>query len=133
MRSNTPLQPGASENSIAGLRGQPQRARMAQRALDNPDVIQYNQKNWRTPFEPLGMNQNHMKSKALHEAAVLHHGEGELMVKKKIPSMSVTISLIIIAGFVLSGLSSFLSFQMLFKKDVQTTSELISENIYGNI
>ncbi|MEG2212988.1 MAG: hypothetical protein RRY35_03720, partial [Clostridiales bacterium] len=55
------------------------------------------------------------------------------MMKKRISSVSLTIAVIIIAGFVLSGVSSFFLFQTLFKEDVKAVSELTSENIYANI
>ena len=48
-------------------------------------------------------------------------------------SITLTVSLIIIAGFVISGISTYFSFQALFKKDVESVSELTSENIYVNI
>ncbi|MEG2183101.1 MAG: diguanylate cyclase [Cloacibacillus sp.] len=52
---------------------------------------------------------------------------------KKFFSINLIISVIIISGFLLSGLSSFFSFQELFKKDIEAVSELTSENIFVNI
>ncbi|MEG1290871.1 MAG: cache domain-containing protein, partial [Lachnospiraceae bacterium] len=55
------------------------------------------------------------------------------MQKKNYSTITLTISLIIIVGFLFSGFSSFFSFQALFEKDVEAVSELTSENIYVNI
>ena len=52
--------------------------------------------------------------------------------KKKI-SVSILISAIIIVGFILSGLCFCFSFYTFFKEDVESVSELTSENIYSNI
>ncbi|MEF9925276.1 MAG: hypothetical protein RR757_01950, partial [Raoultibacter sp.] len=54
-------------------------------------------------------------------------------MKKGFSSIGVIISLVIVAGFALSGIVSYFSFQSLFQKDVEAVSELTSENIYGNI
>ncbi|MEG2458319.1 MAG: diguanylate cyclase [Raoultibacter sp.] len=54
-------------------------------------------------------------------------------MKKGFSSIGVIISLVIVAGFALSGIISYFSFQSLFQKDVEAVSELTSENIYGNI
>ncbi len=52
---------------------------------------------------------------------------------KKILSINLIISIVIILGFVLSGFFSFFSFQELFKRDIEAVSELTSENIFGNV
>lgn len=52
--------------------------------------------------------------------------------KNKI-SVSILISVIIIVGFILSGLCFCFSFYSFFKEDVESVSELTSENIYSNI
>lgn len=54
------------------------------------------------------------------------------MNKKTFP-VNLTISLMIIAGFVLTGVTTYISFQALFKEDIEAVSELTSENIYGSI
>ncbi|MEG1755437.1 MAG: diguanylate cyclase [Clostridia bacterium] len=55
------------------------------------------------------------------------------MVNKNRFTVTLTISSIIVVGFVLSVISSILSFQSLFRKDVEAVSELTSENIFVNI
>lgn len=55
------------------------------------------------------------------------------MIKKKISSLTLAISITIIVGFILSALSSVFLFQDLFKKDIEAVSELTSENIFVNI
>ncbi len=54
-------------------------------------------------------------------------------MKNKNSSIVLFISLIVTAGFVLSAVSSVLSFQSLFKKDIESVSQLTSENIYVSI
>ncbi|MEF9974910.1 MAG: diguanylate cyclase [Clostridia bacterium] len=54
-------------------------------------------------------------------------------MKKKLIPVSLTIALVIAAGFILTVCTSLLSFQALFHKDVEIVSELTSENIYVNI
>ncbi|MEF9973585.1 MAG: sensor domain-containing diguanylate cyclase [Clostridia bacterium] len=54
------------------------------------------------------------------------------MKKKRVP-VSLTIALIISAGFVLTIVTSLFSFRSMFHKDVEIVSELTSENIYVNI
>ena len=55
------------------------------------------------------------------------------MKKINFRSVTLTVSIIIVVGFIISGISSYFSFQSLFAKDVESVSELTSENIYGNI
>ena len=55
------------------------------------------------------------------------------MIKKKISSLTLAISITIIVGFILSALLSVFLFQDLFKKDIEAVSELTSENIFVNI
>lgn len=55
------------------------------------------------------------------------------MKRKKVQPIGLTISLIIIIGFIISGTSTLLSFQSLFENDVEAVSELTSENIYSNV
>lgn len=54
-------------------------------------------------------------------------------MKRKRPSVTVIISLIIITGFFLSALSYVISFNVLFRQDIKAVSELTSENIYLSI
>lgn len=54
-------------------------------------------------------------------------------MKRKRPSVTVMISLIIITGFFLSALSYVISFNVLFRQDIKAVSELTSENIYLSI
>ncbi len=55
------------------------------------------------------------------------------MKRLAVHSVTLTISLVIISGFIVSGISSYFSFQSMFAKDLEAVSELTSENIYGNI
>ena len=55
------------------------------------------------------------------------------MTERKISSLTITISMTIVLGFILSGLSSVFLFQDLFKKDIEAVSELTSQNIFVNI
>lgn len=59
--------------------------------------------------------------------------EARTSVNKKSFPVHLLISLIIIAGFLLMGVTAYLSFRTLFKADIEAVSELTSENIYGNI
>ena len=54
-------------------------------------------------------------------------------MKSRHSSIILSISLIVAAGFLLSGISSFFSFRSLFKKDIESVSQLTSENIYVSI
>lgn len=54
-------------------------------------------------------------------------------MKSRKSSIILLISLIVTIGFVLSGVSSFFSFQSLFQKDIEAVSQLTSENIYVSI
>lgn len=54
-------------------------------------------------------------------------------MKNRHSSIVPFISLIVTVGFVLSGVSSFFSFNSLFKKDIEAVSQLTSENIYVSI
>lgn len=47
--------------------------------------------------------------------------------------VNIGVSGLIVAGFALTGLFSFQSFEKLFKTDIQFVSELTSENIYANL
>lgn len=54
-------------------------------------------------------------------------------VQSSVLRINVIISSLIIIGFLLAGFSSYVSFNRLFKTDIESVSELTSENIYANV